>query len=118
MYREAVQRQGYTNSGQLFGDWIGREGEGGQAWITYHISGKEWIQISARNQKVAKDFIPDGITLNDFNVQVVKRIKTDLEIKEDLKIEHYEAPIYLPGQQNVTAETVQLTWFPGRKVSF
>ncbi len=118
MYREAVQRQGYTNSGQLFGDWIGREGKGGQAWITYHMSGKEWIQIGARNQKVAKDFIPGGTTLNDFNVQVVKRIKKDLEIKGDLKIEHYKAPIYLPGQQTVTAATVQLIWYPGRKVSF
>jgi hypothetical protein len=118
MYREAIQRQGYTNSGQLFGDWIGREGKGGQAWITYHLSGKEWIQVGARNQKVAKDFITGGTTLNDFNVQVVKRIKKDLEIRGDLKIEHYKAPIYLPGQQTVTAATIQLTWFPERKVSF
>lgn len=118
MYREAIQRQGYTNSGQLFGDWIGREGKGGQAWITYHLNGKEWIQVSARNQKVAKDFIPGGTTLNDFNVQVVKRIKNDLEIRGDLKIEHYKIPVYLPRQQIVTAATFQLTWFPGRKVSF
>ena len=36
--------QGYTNNGQLFGDWIGREDKGGQGWITYHLSGNEWIQ--------------------------------------------------------------------------
>jgi Capsule assembly protein Wzi len=118
MYREAIQRQGYTNSGQIFGDWIGREGKGGQGWITYHLSGNEWIQIGVRNQKVAKDFIPGGTTLNDFNVQVVKRIKRDIEIKGDLTVEHYKAPVYLPGQQAVTAATVQVTWFPGRKVSF
>ncbi len=28
MYYEAIQRQGYTNNGQLFGDWIGREDKG------------------------------------------------------------------------------------------
>ena len=31
---KSVQMQGYTNNGQLFGDWIGREDKGGQAWIT------------------------------------------------------------------------------------
>ncbi len=58
MYYEAIQRQGYTNNGNLIGDWIGREGKGGQAWLTWHLSGNEWIQVNARNQKVAKDFIP------------------------------------------------------------
>jgi hypothetical protein len=32
--------------------------------------------------------------------------------------EHWKAPIYLPGQQTVTSTTIQLTWFPERKVSF
>ena len=31
MYYEDIQQQGYTNQGQLFGDWIGREDKGGQA---------------------------------------------------------------------------------------
>ncbi len=118
MYWEVIQRQGYTNSGQMFGDWIGREGKGGQAWITYHLSGNEWIQAGMRNQKIAKDFIPGGTTLNDFNVQVVKRIRKDIEINGNLTVEHYKAPIYLAGQQTVTAATVQVTWYPGRKVSF
>jgi hypothetical protein len=118
MYWEVIQRQGYTNSGQIFGDWVGREGKAAQGWATYHLSGNEWIQLSVRNHKVAKDFVSGGTTLNDFNVQVVKRIKRDLEIKGDLTIEHWKAPVYLTGQQTVTAATVQLTWFPGRKVSF
>jgi hypothetical protein len=118
MYWETIQRQGYTNSGQMFGDWVGREGKGAQGWVTYHLSGNEWIQLGVRNHKVAKDFVPGGTTLNDFNVQVVKRIKKDLEVKGDLTIENWKAPVYLAGQQTVTAATVQVTWFPGRKVSF
>ena len=88
MYWEVIQKQGYTNNGQLFGDWIGREDKGGQGWITYHLSGNEWIQVGVRNQKAAKDFIPGsttqtdryailiegGTTLNDINFQAVKRI--------------------------------------------
>jgi len=118
MYWEALQRQGYTNNGQMFGDWIGREGKGGQGWITYHLSGNELVQVAVRNQKVAWDFVQGGTTLNDMTVQVVKRIRKDLEIKGNFTYERYKAPIYLPGQQNVTTTTVQVTWYPGRKVDF
>ena len=117
-YWEVIQVQGYTNQGQLFGDWIGREGKGGQGWITYHLSGNEWLQVGVRNQKAAKDFIPGGTTLNDINFQAVKRIGKDFEINGNFTYERWKAPIYLPGQQTVTTTTVQLTWFPKRKISF
>jgi len=125
MYWEVIERQGYTNQGQLFGDWIGREDKGGQAWVTYHLSGNEWLQVSARNQKADKDFIPGGTTLNDINFQVVKRIGKNFEINGNFGMEHWKAPVYPTGtavnpagQQNVTNTTIQLTWFPERKVSF
>jgi hypothetical protein len=117
-YWEVIQVQGYTNQGQLFGDWIGREGKGGQGWITYHLSGNEWLQVGVRNQKAAKDFIPGGTTLNDINFQAVKRIGKDFEINGNFTYERWKAPIYLPGQQTVTSTTIQLTWFPKRKISF
>ena len=117
-YWERIQSQGYTNQGQLFGDWIGREGKGGQGWITYHLSGNEWVQASVRAQKTAKDFIPGGTTLNDFSVQAVKRIHKDLEIDGSFTLEHWKAPVYLSGSQTVTTTTIQLTWFPERKIGF
>ncbi len=125
MYYEGIQRQGYTNQGQLFGDWIGREDKGGQAWITYHLSGNEWLQLGARNQKAAKDFIPGGTTLNDISFQAVKRIGKQFEIDGTFAYEHWKAPVYPSGtptypatSQHVTTSTIQLTWFPQRKVSF
>jgi hypothetical protein len=117
-YWEVMQKQGYTNQGQLFGDWMGREGKGGQGWITYHLSGNEWIQIGLRNQKASKDFIPGGTTLNDINFQAVKRIGRDFEINGNFALEHWKAPVYLPGSQTVTSTTIQLTWFPERKIGF
>ncbi len=118
MYFEEIEKQGYTNQGQLFGDWIGREDKGGQAWITYHLSGNEWLQVSVRNQKAVNNFIPGGTTLNDIAFQAVKRIGKDFEIDGRFAVEHYKAPIYLPGEQTVTTTNIQLTWFPQRKVSF
>jgi hypothetical protein len=118
MYYEGIEKQGYTNQGQLFGDWIGREDKGGQAWITYHLSGNEWLQVSARRQKAVNNFIPGGTTLNDIEFQAVKRIGKDFEIKGNFAVEHYRAPVYLPGEQTVTTTNIQLTWFPQRKVSF
>jgi hypothetical protein len=137
MYWETIQKQGYTNQGQLFGDWIGREDKGGQAWLTYHLSGNEWVQVSARNQKAASDFIPStytnttatctmqtpcttpgGTTLNDLAFQGVKRIGRDFEVNGSFTFEHWKAPIYLPGEQTVTTTNIEFTWFPERKVSF
>jgi hypothetical protein len=118
MYWEGIEKQGYTNAGQLFGDWIGREDKGGQAWITYHLSGNEWIQAGIRNQKAAKDFITGGTTLNDISVQAVKRIGKDLELNGKFAYERWSAPIYQPGLHTVTTTTFQLTWFPNRKISF
>lgn len=118
MYWEELEKQGYTNQGQLFGDWIGREDKGGQAWITYHLSGNEWLQVSARNQKAAKDFIPGGTTLNDFGFQVVKRLHRDLELNGRFTHEQWNAPVYLPGRHAVTTTYLQVTWYPGRKTNF
>jgi hypothetical protein len=137
MYWEGIQKQGYTNQGQVFGDWIGREAKGGQAWLAYHLSGNEWVQVSARNQKAASEFIPGtytnststctvqspcttpgGTTLNDIDFQAVKRIGQDFEVQGSFTLEHWKAPIYLPGEQTVTTTNIQVTWFPERKVSF
>ena len=124
-YWEIIQRQGYTNKGVLMGDWIGREDKGGQAWLTYHLSGNEFLQAGFRTQKATKDFIPGGTTLDDVNFQAVKRIGKDFEVNGQFTFEHWLAPIYPTGtptypatKQTTTATTIQLTWYPKNKLSF
>ncbi|MGH9616339.1 MAG: capsule assembly Wzi family protein, partial [Acidobacteriaceae bacterium] len=112
MYVETVQRQGYTNKGNIFGDWIGRESKGGQAWLTYHLSAMENIQLSYRNAKAAKDFIPGGTTQNDITLAVVKRLKPRLELNAWLQYERWNAPIYKPGAQSDVTTNFQITWYP------
>jgi hypothetical protein len=112
LYYETIQRQGPTNKGFLVGDWVGREGKGGQAWLTYHLSPQEEIQFEYRNAKAAKVFIPGGTTQNDFAVAVCKRIKKDIEVRGRVQYEGWKAPVYQQGEQSDTTATFQVTWFP------
>ena len=127
-YFETVQRQGYTNKGYIMGDWIGREAKGGQAWLTYHLSGNEFVQVEYLNKKTPKDFIPGaynpltnsygpgGTTQNEFKAEVVRRFHhDDLELDAWFQHEGWKAPIYLPGLQTNNIATVQVTLFPGLK---
>lgn len=115
MYIETVQKQGYTNKGNIFGDWIGRESKGGQAWLTYHLSGNESFQLSYRNAKAAKDFIPGGTTQNLIAVSGTKRLRPDVELSGFVQYEHWEAPMYKNDSQNDFTTNVQITWYPQLK---
>lgn len=126
-YRETIQRQGYTNKGNILGDWIGREAKGGQAWLTWHLSGNEWVDVQYLKKQTPGDFIPGtynavtntygpgGTTQNQFRVDVVKRIGPDVEVNGWFQHERWKAPIYLPGTQNNNTVTVQVTFFPKLK---
>ncbi len=60
-YFEVVQRQGYTNKGFIMGDWIGRQAKGGQAWLTYHLSGNEWVQLEFLRKATPQSFHPRAV---------------------------------------------------------
>ncbi len=111
-YYETIQRQGYTNKGFIFGDWTGREGKSGQAWVTYHLSGNEWVQVEYLRKKNAKDFIGFGTTQNQYKVDVVKRLRPDVELDAWVQYEQWKAPVYKTGAQSDTAATVQVTFYP------
>jgi hypothetical protein len=111
-YWEVIQREGYTNKGNIMGDWIGREAKGGQAWLTYHLSGNEWVQLEYLNKKTPQDFVPGGTTQNQFKASVVKRLGRELEVNAWVQYEGWKAPAYKPGLQKDTSVSVQLTWYP------
>ncbi len=111
-YWEIVQKQGYTNKGFILGDWIGREAKGGQAWITYHLSANEFVQLEYLNKKTPFNFIPGGTTQNEFKVDVVKRLGRDLELNAWVQYEGWKAPVYKSGLQKDTVIAAQFTWYP------
>ena len=124
---DAVQKQAYTNKGNILGDWIGREAKGGQAWLTWHLSGDEWVQAEYMHKQTPGDFIPGtynattnqygpgGTTQNQFRINVVKRIGSEVEVNGWYQHERWVAPIYMPGVQSDNTVSVQVTFFPQLK---
>jgi hypothetical protein len=127
-YDEQVQRQGYTNKGYILGDWIGREAKGGQAWLTYNMAANQWIQLEFLTKETPKDFITGGVHQNDYKIDVVKRIRPDIELNAWAQFERWKAPVplsanitplvvtggplYFPNAQHDATIAAQLTWYP------
>lgn len=115
-YWEVVQRQGYTNKGLILGDWIGREAMGGQAWLTYHLSANEWVQLEYMKKRTPTDFIPGGTSQNQYKIDVLKRLARDVELNAWVQVERWKAPIYVNktgnGANFDSAVAVQVTWYP------
>ena len=112
LYYEYEYKDGYTNKGNLFGSWMGREGKGGQVWLTDWLSPKEYIQLGYRNAKVSKTFIPGGTTQNDINIRAVLRLKDDLELNAFGQAEFWKVPALASGPKNDFTGSFQLTYFP------
>jgi Capsule assembly protein Wzi len=112
LYWEAIQRQAYTNKGFIFGDWIGREAKGGQAWLTYHLSGNEYLQLNYRRAKAAKDFIDGGTTQDDYGAAAIKRLGKDVQLNVWLQYERWKVPLISPQMQTDVSTAVGVTWYP------
>jgi hypothetical protein len=117
---ENLQPQGPTNKGFLFGDAIGREDKGGNAWLTYHLSPEEQVQVSWRGVKAAKDFVPDGTTQNQFRADAIKQFGAEKQIKAHVwaQYEQWKAPVYRLGAQSDTTVEGEITWSPGKRMRF
>ncbi len=111
-YWEVYYHDVYLNKNNLMGSWIGREGKGLQVFSQYSLSPFSSIQFEYRNQKVAKDFIPDGETFNSFAVRAIIRAKPQWEIDSLLQYDRWKAPVLAPGLQSNVTSSVQFTFWP------
>lgn len=115
-YWEVVQKQGYTNKGFLMGDPIGREAMGGQAWLTYHLSANEWVQFEYMKKRTPADFIPGGVSQNQYKIDVMKRLGKNLELNAWMQLERWKAPVYVQkandGANFDNAIAFQIKYYP------
>jgi hypothetical protein len=103
---------GYTSNGYLLGSWIGREGQGAQAWTNYWFSARNRVQLNFRHQKVSQQFIPGGGTLTDFGARGDYWTRFNVGISAWVQYERWLFPVIQPGaERNVTA-AVQISFEP------
>jgi hypothetical protein len=112
VYWEVVYHDLYVNKGNLLGSWIGREGKGTQVWSNYWLNSYSSIQISYRNFKIAKQFIPGGGTQNDFSAGARLRVRKDWEVLANFQYEHWTVPVLAPNRKSDFLSSIQLTYWP------
>ena len=97
-------RSGYTNDGNLIGSWIGRQGQGAEAWATYWFTPKSKLQFNFRHEKVSQQFIPAGGNLTDFGVSNDFWVRSNLCISPSIQYERWLFPVIQSNpSKNVTA---------------
>jgi membrane-associated phospholipid phosphatase len=113
-YYNATWRSGYTNDGNLISSWVGRDGQGAQAWANYWFTPKNRIQANYRHQKVSQELIPGGGTLTDAGVQADVWTSSDLSFSTRLQYETWNFPVIRTGQQSDISASLQVTFWPSR----
>ena len=108
---------GYTNDGNLIGSWIGRDGQGAQAWANYWFTSKNRLQISFRHEKVSQDprFVPGGGTITDVGVRGDVWKNRQWGISANAQYEVWTFPVIQAGQQTNFSTAVQVTFRPPEK---
>jgi hypothetical protein len=111
-YFNFTWRSGYTNHGDLIGSWVGREGQGAQAWGTYHFSPRGLLQLNFRHQKVSQEFIPGGGTLTDVGVRCDYQVLPSVGISASVQDEHWLFPVIQLGAEKDVAASLQIAFQP------
>src|SRR5256886_1088686 len=77
----------YVNGGNLIGSWVGRGGQGERVWSTYWLSSRNKIQFQFQHQKVDRDYLPHGGTLNDGGVNLEFQVRPEVTVSGSVQYE-------------------------------
>jgi len=110
-YWDSRYRSGYTNDGNLLGNWVGRRGRGEQAWATYSFSPRNTIQFGFRHNNVDKGFVGGG-SLRDISLRTDLKLRHDLGVSAFVQFEDWSFPVLAPAAKSNVTGSLQLTWWP------
>jgi hypothetical protein len=103
---------GYTNNGNLLGSWLGRAGQGAQAWTNYWFSPRNRLQFFFRHQKVSQEFLSGGGTLTDAGVRTDYSLRSDLSLSVSVQHERWLFPVIQPNASRNVSVAVQVSFQP------
>ena len=103
---------GYTNDGNPMGSWLGRAGQGEQAWSTYWLSSRNKIQFHYRHQKAVANFVPGGGTVNDAGVRGDFWLNQTLELSGFVQYEKWNYPLLASTPRSNVTTSVEFSFWP------
>ncbi|MBZ5679978.1 MAG: phosphatase PAP2 family protein [Acidobacteriia bacterium] len=110
-YADGRYRSGYTNNGNIIGSWIGRQGRGQQAWLTYRFSPRTYIEAGYRHNSVDRNFLNGG-QLRDFTLRADVMLAKQWSISGFVQQENWHFPVLSPTSKSDVAASLQLTFWP------
>jgi membrane-associated phospholipid phosphatase len=111
-YWDGTWLTGFQNAGHLMGSWMGRQGQGAQAWTTYWFTPRNKLQFGFRHQKVSHQFIPNGGTLADANVRAEFSPQPGFGLSASVQYETWNYPVIASTKQSNITSSVQLSFWP------
>ena len=103
---------GFTNSGNLMGNWVGREGQGVQVWTSYWFTSRNKLQFEFRHLKVSHEFINNGGTLADGSIHADVWVGSSLSLTASVQYEAWTFPVISPMKQANVTSSLKLAFWP------
>ena len=113
-YQNGTWMNGYTNNGDLIGSWVGRGGQGAQAWSNFWFSPRNRLQFFFRHQKVSQQFIPGGGSLTDAGVRTDYSLGSNLSLSVSVQHERWLFPVIHPNPVSNVAASIGIVFEPQR----
>jgi hypothetical protein len=111
-YSDGTWRSGYTNNGDLIGDWVGRGGQGAQAWTNYWFSARNRLQFNFRHEKVSQQLMPGGGSLTDVGVRSDYWLRSYLSFSASVQYERWLFPVLQPNSQRDVSASMEILFQP------
>jgi hypothetical protein len=111
-YGNEHYKSGYTNDGNILGSWLGRGGQGEQAWSNYWFTPRTRIQLNFRHQKIGQQYIPGGGSLTDVGVSTDYSLRPDLSFSVAVQRERWLIPVIQPGAERNVAASFEIQFQP------
>jgi hypothetical protein len=111
-YYDPTWLSGFTNNSQLMGNWVGREGQGVQTWISYWFTPRSKLQFQFRHLKVSHEFVAMGGTLTDGGVRADLWAHSSFSLSAGVQYETWTFPVISPTTQTNVSSSIQLTFWP------
>jgi membrane-associated phospholipid phosphatase len=111
-YHNFQYLNGFTNGGQLMGSWIGRAAQGESIAGNYWLSATRKIGIEMKHRKIDREFLPQGGTQNDVQVNSDFLFRSGFRLSGILQYERWNIPLLATNRQSNLTASFQFSYLP------